>query len=152
MSGVTGYVKRTELSMSDLVLNNPPTYRIVDPNPGPGSLAWVRRVVTSPYVHGNTLVGAVKDEMEVALTVAVGGSTFTAIDAAVGTLIEAFSQFDYQLHLEFDGMPFTYNCQPANWTSSTRGDGSVDLADLRAGWQVYSFRIPRHPAAVAGSH
>lgn len=144
---VYGMVTRTELGQADLSLEDPGIYRIVSVGPGP--LSWRRERITSPYIHGESLVGAVKETAAMSLSIRVLGTSAASLNTRTATLLRAFEQFNYQLTLVLDGVIWTWDCQPADYAGGDGGEFEPNL--LRAFQQVYRFSIPRDPVPIAGS-
>lgn len=144
------YVTRPVGDGGNLNIQNPGTYQLIEPGPGPGALSWRRMEATSPYVHGSVLVNAVKDTMTLPLSILVEGTTMNALMSRTATLLRAFEQFSYSVHLTFGGEAFEFVCQPADYTAQG-GEGVFDLLWLCAYKQVYNFKVPRNPTPTSGA-
>lgn len=142
-------VTRTELALGDLALEEEGVYKLMRDAVGPGDGSWRREVSKSAYVHGETLVGAVKDVMTAQLGVRVLASSISLLQTRVSTLLTAFSQFSYNLTITLDGSTWQWKCEPADYAI---GDGGVfqDL-HLLAYQQEVRLNIPRHPIPLQGS-
>lgn len=144
---ITGTITRTELALADLAFQDAGVYQVV--SAGPGALGWRREVATSPYVHGETLVSAVKDVGRAPLVVRALGTSASQLDTRIAALVRAFEQFSYSITLTIDGVVKTWTCEPADYAP---GDsGTLDKFGLMAKMQEIHFDIPRHPVPVAGS-
>lgn len=143
-----GSVTRSELSLAALDLQQAGIYEIL-PGSGPGGLSWRRQTVRSVMMHGEALVGAVKDVQVAPLGVRVYGTTQSQLWSRVRTLLDAFEQFSYSLTLVIGGITFTWECQPAD---SVVGEGGefqkFHLMSLQTDVQL---TIPRSPIPTAGS-
>jgi hypothetical protein len=145
---VDGSVTRTELALADLDLQQSGVYEIL-PGTGPGAMVWRREVARSPMVHGEVLVGAVKDVEIAQLRIRVTGTTASQLWSRVGDLTAAFEQFQYDLSLVIGGVTFTWVCQCADWTSGDGGE--FQKFHLMSHQTDVTFQIPRHPVPTAGS-
>lgn len=141
-------VTRTELSEADLSLEDPGKYSIIRDTLGPGAISWRRQTVTSAYVHGAVLVGAVKDTAVAPLGIRVIGSSDSSLMSRMSTLLAAFEQFTYNLSVTLNGQTWTWKCEPADY--SVGDSGVFQDFHLRALQQEVRFSIPRHPIPVAG--
>lgn len=138
------YITRTELALSALDLFGS-TYRMDHPVEGwLESIQWEKTAVSSPFYHGEFLVNAVKKQTSITPRVLVFGSSEADVAGKVQTLIDAFSQFSYNVVYVKDSAEYTFVCQPADY-----------LADYR--WLMYeediyvmpvSFVCPAHPNYV----
>lgn len=146
---VDGFVSTPEIaSVGDIDLQNPGTYQIVDL--GPGVITHRRRAVSSPYVHGDTIVGAVKESVTMTLTILVEGDDSDDLAEKTSVLLRAFEQFRYRVGLTLDGVDYEWYCGPANYRANN--DGLFRASHYRAHVQVYTFQIPRDPIPIEGTH
>lgn len=136
------------LPTTPLQLEAPGTYRVVQA--GPGAVAWRRETVTSPFTHGELLIGAVKEQAVAPLSVRVYGASAAALEANTAALLAAFEQFNYTITCTIDGVQHSWVCDPADYAPGDDA-GLYDPHHLRALQQVYSFRIPRNPVPILGS-
>lgn len=91
---------------------------------GGGGVIWNRREVSSPYVHGATLVTATKGMVLQPAKVIVLGSSNADLRGNVNDLIEAVSQFDYSITIDADSSDpgiesMTWYCEPADYSTNT---------------------------------
>lgn len=143
-------VSRTLISGSPaaLQLEAPGTYRVV--SAGPGATTWRRETVQSPFIHGEALIGAVKEQGSMNLKVRVYGTTDSNLASRVATLLAAFEQIEYTITFTVNSVAWgTWVCQPADYAPGASNDG-LDPWGLRAKQQEYSFVIPRNPLQSAG--
>ena len=129
----------TPLSLNDS------TYAIVGANGlDPGSVQWDKKVASSPWVHGERPVHQRKRQGRGTLVVRVKGSTTAALMTALGVLLDAFHQFEYQLSVTLDTEVVTWRCYAA--------DSTVGMTDER--WQQknieVTFIFDRSPVPIAG--
>lgn len=141
-------VTRAELSLGTLYLQDPANgYQVVEV--GPGAMSWRRETVVSPYVHGNTLVGAVKDQLTIPITVQIKGSSASQLDTRLDVVLDAFSQFFYGVGVVIDGVTKAWLCQPADW--SVGEGGKFNKHHLMSKMYEVTLNVPRHPVPFAGS-
>jgi hypothetical protein len=144
---VTGYVTRTELSLSNLTINDD-TYKIIRDMWGPGVVQYDRQKVSSPYVNGDFLTNRKKAQVEMPLGIRVTGTSKIDCWNKVGTLLRAFEQFSYELSLTIDGTTFTYTCEAADYSV---GDGGMfQTFHMKAYKQEVRLLIPRRPTPTEG--
>ena len=153
---VAGYVTRAALSLPNLSIESPGAYRIVSDDPG--SLAWRKAVATSPYQHGEFLVGAVKDVLTAILAIRCYGSSASELNANVAALLRAFEQFSYTLSVSIEGVESRWICEPADYSvadgateTAAKRRGGFDKFALMSHQQTYVFNIPRSPVPAAGA-
>lgn len=132
----------------DLELEDPGAYRIITWGAGP--VLWRRETVASPFVHGSTLVRAVKENPVMVLSVLVEGSDSEDLAEKTATLLRAFEQFRYTLNVTVNDTEYEWVCQPADYTSNQ--DGTFRRDHWSQFVQIYNFRIPREPIPVQGTH
>lgn len=146
---LSGFVSTPEIEgVEDIDLEDTGTYRIMAW--GPGQLTWRRREVRSPYVHGSTLVGAVKENLSITLQILVEGDDAEDLVSKMSLLLRAFEQPRYRVGITVDGASYEWYCQPADYQTNT--DGSFRADHWRQHVQVVTFRIPRDPTPIEGSH
>lgn len=139
-------VKRLELGLPDLELEAPGNFHIIRNTLGPGAAGWRRQTVTSPFVHGEILIGAVRDIEQAALGVRIRGSDAAQVAARIQTVVNAFSQFSYHLYVTMDGALRVWECQPADYSI---GDGGTYQGfHWTAKQQEIRLQIPRSPIDV----
>lgn len=144
---VAASVSRTSLSLGDLALEDDETgNRLVQFSVG--AIAWRRNTVRSPFVAGDMLVSAVKEQVSSNVTVRVHGSSASQLHTRLAALARAFEQFTYHLNIILGGVQYSYVCQPADYVV---GD--------EEGWNKYGlmvyqqdvrFNVPRNPIPVVG--
>lgn len=134
--------------VDEIELQDPGTYQIISWGPGP--ISWRRRQVNSPYVHGSTLVAAVKESPVIPLSILVEGASDADLADNLAALLRAFEQFRYRLNITVDGEEWEWYCQPADY--QTNSDATMRADHWRGLIQVVNFRIPRDPTPVEGTH
>lgn len=146
---LTASVTRTELGMPDLDLRSDvANFELLRDGWGPGSITWDRKKVTSPFVHGDFMVSARKEQMEAPLGFRVVGADRNTTLTRCGVLMDAFSQSDYLVTFEIEGVTFSWSCQPADMVF---GDsGYLQPFHLRAFKQEVHLSVPRYPIPVVG--
>ena len=91
---------------------------------------WDRRTASSPWVHGDVLVGARKTNSTLTMSLWLQGSSHDDVRALWDTLAEAFGQFTYPLTL---------------WVGSTEYRFTGLVADMSLGFarnHLWTFNAP----------
>lgn len=145
---ISASITRSELLLAPLSLEVPGQYQIMRSTLGPGAISWRRQTASSPFVHGQVLVNAVKDVATSTLGVRVIGGSASSLWSRIDTLLRAFEQFSFDLTVALDGQTFTWRCQAADY--SVGESGVFQDFHLRSLQQEVQFSIPRHPTPVAG--
>jgi len=141
------HVSRAELALSNLELNDPANgYDVI--SVGPGSTSWRRETVKSPWVHGETLINAVKDVGIAPLSIRVMGSSAAQKETRLGALLAAFSQFNYVQTVTINGVGYAWACQPADW--SVGDDGEFEKFFEMTHRSQVKLSIPRYPVPSDG--
>lgn len=150
MSGANGdfstfvvTVSRLELGMPILDINDHVNYQVGDQILG-GNQTWNRQTVKSPYVDGEIMVNRTRGQVQEQFAVQVFGDTQVAMQQNIATLIDAFSQFTYQLSIEMENATYTYQCDTSDYT--------VDWTNTRmmAKKALVKLQFPRSPKLVSG--
>lgn len=138
-------INRTSLSLSPLVITGDPfAGRWHLPEEG---LVWpvfeTRREYApdSAYVGGKSLLAAVRDATEIALTVYAHGTSGADLAASKAELESALAQWSYGLTLTVDSVAYTYQAEVLlglPW-------GPVDSGMVAARLASASFSIPLNP-------
>lgn len=144
---VAASVTRAELALAALDLSQPGVYKVV--SWGPGLVAWDRQTVRSRFVHGETLVGAVKQQASDALVVRAYGATHAQLRQRIKAVTDAFSQFSYDLTVTIEGEVSTHRCDPADYTVGEAD--AVQKFHLMALQQEVSLTVPRQPVPTVGA-
>lgn len=140
-------ITRTELALADLNLSDSSNYKLI--GIGPGTLEWNRQYASSPYVHGEVLVNAVKSQGNLPLSVRCLGSTQSSREANVAALCRALEQFIYNLTVTVEGVTYTWQCDPADYSLDDKGE--ISKFHRLAKQTVVTAQVPRHPIPIAGS-
>ena len=144
---VACFITRTELALADLNLNDGSNYKVI--GIGPGSLEWNRQYAGSPYVHGEVLVNAVKAQGNLPMSIRCKGTTQSAREANVAALCRALEQFVYNITLTIEGVTYTWQCDPADYSLDEKGE--ISKFHRLAKQTVVTAQVPRHPIPIAGS-
>lgn len=108
------FITRTELSLADLDLSSG-TYNVEgEEGLGMGAVTWDRKVARSPWVDGGVPVQQHKAMSRGSLNVRVTSSTATALQSALDTLITAFYQSTYEIHIDLDSIEYAWTCYAAD--------------------------------------
>ncbi len=142
-------VDRASLGLAPLQLWYPPAYFLPEGGFSVGAVSWNRTSVQSPLVHGSFLTGATMNQVSSTLVVHCEGNSGAALRALLETVIQAFSQFDYRVDWDYDGMAGAWRCEPADWQVGAAGP--IDELDLSLGWgQGIQLTVPRRPLPLLG--
>lgn len=145
---ISGFVTTPELSWVGTVdLQETGVYRIV--SVGPGAVVWRLHEVTSPYVHGSTLVGAAKERTIMPLTIMVEGSSHADLVANASVLARCFEQFSYRVGITWDNVDYEWECRPANYTIGPEGGFEGSL--FRVKRLLFTAQVPRQPIPNDGA-
>lgn len=146
---LSGFITTPEIEdVDEIDLEDPGTYRIISWGPGP--ITWRRRQVNSFYVHGSTLLGAVKENPVLPLSILIEGANDNELHTNIAFLLRAFEQFRYRVGITVNDEEFEWYCQPADYQANR--DATLNAAHWRANVQVYTFNIPREPIPVEGAY
>lgn len=137
---VTGSITSTP----NITLVGGSTYDIIQDSLVVGQMTWRREVATSPYVHGEVEVGAVRAAGQVAMTVRVSAADQSALQTAIDNLIDAVSVQSYTLSISLDGTAYTWTCGRASYSVT------FDVGMYRGKRARVALVVPRHPVPVAG--
>lgn len=149
MSAVVVYVTRDELSLADLTLTDYANgYEVVEDSLNAGQVSWRRSLVRSPFVDGAYETNAVRELVEGGtIAVDVNAANQTTLQSRVTTLINAFSQSTYELHVTLDGIEWAWTCMRADYAVGVASD------DIRFGLTApVAFQFPRQPVPVNGPY
>lgn len=141
-------VSRTELSLSDLQLWDPPTFLLPEGGFSIGPQTHRREVATSPFTPGRYLIGLVPDVQTNRLVVQVRGTSGADLRAQVTTVLAAFTQSTYTVTSNYDGLIGSWACEPADY--SVGAEGVVDEFDLSFYEQAVTLLFPRSPLVLSG--
>jgi len=114
-------------------------YRLSGDAFGEQAQAWRRQDVANPFVEGTWTVGALRENVVEQLNVWVRGETTADTHKAVRELLEALSQLNYGLEVQFDDVKYFYQCYVAD--VSVKASRELRFARMA---QV-SASVPRHP-------
>lgn len=131
---------------TDLVLSCDTGYNIARNGIGPGAVSWRRITVQSPFVSGRTLVHAIRDVGEVPIKLRVVGDDAEDVHEKINALLQAVSQFSYTITVDIDGVVYSWEAEPADW--SVGEGGSWQDLHLRSNTQDVSLSIPVNPNVV----
>lgn len=135
-------ITRTELSLADLVIGPANGYSIIKEGVGPGQQSWRKLTTSSPWIGGTQLIHAVKESPQMPVNIRVTGTSHANLWSRMATLTNAFSQFEYDLIFEIEGVTFTWEkCQPADY--SIGQSGAIDGLMIRSLKQEVRFLVDR---------
>jgi hypothetical protein len=136
-------VSRTELSLEPLDLNDHVNYQVANEILG-GTQTWNRQSVRSPYVDGEYTVNAARSRPEERFAVQVFGEDQLTLQENIAMLIDAVSQFRFQLRLEMNEAVYIWQCETADYTLD------FNQSRMMARQALVSLMIPRSPKLVRG--
>lgn len=138
-------IDRTELSLSDIVIDGDATY--YDPvSFGPGMLTRRRQAARSPFVDGEFYVANLKNQMQLVLDVRVKASTANVLKTKESDLFNAFDQSEYTIEWKHVTTSRTWTCQPAEW--GPLSGGIWNKFELMSEQSSYRFLIPAEPVYI----
>lgn len=143
---VSAHITRANLApaLADLNLNDDVNYQLSS-QVEMGAVAWRKETVTSPFVHGRVVVGAVKDAAEGSVTVYVKGNNHATLNTNLDTVITAFTEQDeYTLKLMVEGQYYYWQCERADY------EVAFTTPTLKARLLPVRFSFFRHPTPVQG--
>lgn len=140
---VTGSITRTELSLGALTLGSG-DYLILAEGMDFGPVTWRRQEARSPFIHGAIPTGQTKDITSAMMGIRVLGTTQSQLASNIDALVDAVSQWTYQINLDLDGTDYTWQCYSADYAVGA-SDDRFDLLDVEV-----RLVIPRSPVPVAG--
>jgi hypothetical protein len=137
-------ITRSELALGELNLNDPTNGYYVSDDWRPGGVTWERyEAATSPFANGNTIVAQRKVNEDEIFTIYINAIDYTVYNTRLDALKLALSQFRYNLTINWDGNPITYEAVGAG-DLVYEGD-QVDPVLHKAGWHAFTITIPRRP-------
>jgi len=145
MNTLVAAVSRDLLGLADLDINDHTNFILSSDSILSATVSWRRNQAQSPFVESQILISAVRDLVQdsVAFEVLAGKvpGGHAGLQANLKTLIDAFSQFSFNFTVQWDGVPYTYACQPADyaidWTS-----GRAQAQQLRVKFSLYRSPVP----------
>ena len=92
-------------------------YRVMGDSLNPQSVQWRRVETTSPYMGGKYLVHATPDNVTESIGVYVMGEDQLSLHRNYYDLIDAFTQFNFQIRKTMDLAGEIWNCFPADYSA-----------------------------------
>lgn len=138
-------IDRSSLSLAALTIagTSGSTYFLA--GEGLGSPSISRRntyMPDNPFIHGSELIGSVKEQSSLPLTVQVQASDAAGLDTALSDLYDALDQFSYSVTVTVDGVAKTWSCDPASYGSI---DGNVSVIRQSLYFELVTITIPVYP-------
>ena len=138
--GINYFDVSVEVPQGWLSINDGVIYRVhAESFASGGATQFRRQRVQSPFVAGQFTVNAVEDIVEENVTVYVTGYDYVDLQDNVDNLIEAFSQFSYQMRVDTDSSRKIWNCDQADYSVS------YDQVGLHNRLLIARFTVPRQP-------
>lgn len=108
------------------------------------SVSYRRTTVTSPWVGGRFVTNSVVDSVESAIEVYVIGSSYGNLMTNLSTLLDAFTQPEFDLTLVIDGTTHTWTCEGADY------EIGFITETIATRFMPTRFTFHRNPVPVAG--
>lgn len=143
-SVVAAYVTRPEVGGGNLTLTDPGTYKIRAEGLDIGVVDWRRQLAVSPFVRGAIEVAAIEDQVGASMVVDVTATAQSTLQTRVTTLLAAFKQSTYELHISMDGTDWAWKCMRASYSVAF----SQHLPYNK--FAAVTLQFPRSPVPVAG--
>jgi hypothetical protein len=137
-------VTRSELSLSDLTLNNPSAGYYVSDDWSYGGVQWHHyNATSSAWAYGDRVVGQRQTAVDEVFTIYVRASSASALKSYITTIANAFGQYRYTVTINWDGDSYVF---AANGAGSVSVSGNkVDPILHAAGWTALQITFPRDP-------
>lgn len=107
---------------------------------GERGVTWRKQEVTSPFIEGTFVTGAVRENVLEQVNVYVRGESHSQLAQRVKRLTDAFGQLSYRMMLRFDDVARYWDCQPADYTVVTQREF------VHARMALVRAQVPRLPA------
>lgn len=145
MSTVTVSIDRTSLSLSALsITDDGATYQISQDGLSRPGVTWrMAAVPNSADTHGTEYVAAAKEQTSIPLEVIVKAASSAALNTAVEALLDALSQFSFDVTVTVDGVAKTWAASPASWAPKA----AAGPAQVAQHFEVLTVSIPVYPIA-----
>lgn len=115
-------------------------------------MVWERNTVTSPWVHGRRLRSARKAASQLTgelYVVSARSASPGDHDTALGTLLDALSQFTYTVTIATSaGGSWQYTAEPAD---VEQADDESLMLNAAERWTTLAVTIPVRPVPLAGA-
>lgn len=143
-------VSRVHLGLANLVLTDEANGFVIARNGiGPGAASKRKITVTAPWVEGRFLVNAIADIQTLKVDVRVSGPDFDWLDARIMEVVAAFSQWDFNLEVQVDGVDHQWQCEMCDGWSVGQG-GVIQDVEVGSFTQIVTFNVPRQPTPLVG--
>lgn len=142
---IQAWVSRTELSLSNLDINDGDKY-VLGRGMNPGAVSWRKQTVESPFYPGRYVVHEVKDAVEISIPVYVQANNYSNLNVHLETLLEAFTnQSSFLFTLVIDGYTNSWTCERADYEI---GFAAETVLALRLPVQFKTMRVPTPASGV----
>lgn len=140
---VTCSVTRTSLALADLNLNDHTAYYPSGDIFG-STVSWRRTTVKSPFVESEFTTNRVRNLVEDKFAVNVIGADQVTMANNITTLINAFSQDNFNLTVQLDAQPYTYACEASDYTMDWQ------IGRMHSLQTEIKFALRRSPVPING--
>jgi hypothetical protein len=137
-------VTRAQLGLGNLNINDHISYYCAAQFLG-GSMTWNRQQISSPYMDGSVTVNRTRGVVMEPVAVEVLGSTDTALQTNMATLLAALSQDTFDLLVGIGSAQYQYLCEAADVQNA--GWSGPRMIAKQA--QIV-FQVPRQPVPILG--
>lgn len=114
--GINYFSVQVEVPQGWLDLNDGLVYRVAADSFDSANQQFRRQQVISPFVGGKFTVNSVPDQVEETLAVWVNGVESIDLQDNIDNLINAMTQFHYQVRIDIDANRRVWNCEQADYT------------------------------------
>lgn len=137
-------IKRTELGLGDLTLNDPTNGYFVGDDWVTGGVEWQRYTASpSPWVYGDRVVAQRQTGTDETFLLYVRASTPSGLKAKIQTIATALGQYRYEAIINWDGATYTFVCNGAG--DLRYRSNRVDPILHQAGWTALEITLRRDP-------
>lgn len=141
--GLVVYVTRGSLALGDLDINDHVNY-YMGANLLGQQVSYNRQQVTSPWFDGSATVSRSLQTVNQQLQVECLGGTTAELYSNINQLLTAIKQDWWQLKVNVNGQPLTYQCEAADYQVGFNGPRLV------AGQVQVVLNVPVQPVNLAG--
>lgn len=135
-------VSRTQLGLGDLNLNDHVTYAVSGNSLWRASRRWSRVQPESIDMHGSVTTHRKLEMASDPFSVYVHGASLSALDTALGVLLDAFSQQRYVLQQQVDGADHQWSCQEADVDEVVSTNAHLASRMLEVKFTILHYPIP----------
>lgn len=143
--GMSVSISRDSLSLTPLDINDHLSYYVTADSFG-RQVQWSRQKAESPFIDGDVTTYRTRQKVNSQIGVEVLGGSQAEVQANVNTLIQAFSQSQYDLSIAIGGANWQYDCEAADYQEVWTGPRWV------ARQLQVIFTVPNQPVPLIGAY